>query len=156
MWCTTMTRTAAARRPGTCATATTSSSPAACTSITSKRRTGKPKWASSPSSTSRREDDHHDFKTASRARHAHGPDGTGETYSVAETFLAATFSQNFSDRFSAGFSAKIISDELGATKANGFAIDFGTNFHALVGERPIRAAFVIQNLGTNLKHEGSG
>jgi hypothetical protein len=84
------------------------------------------------------------------------PDGTGETYSVAETFLAATYSQNFSDRFSAGFTAKLINDQLGATKASGFAVDFGTNFHAMIGERPIRTAFVIQNLGTNLRHDGSG
>ncbi|HEY7684513.1 MAG TPA: PorV/PorQ family protein [Gemmatimonadales bacterium] len=83
------------------------------------------------------------------------PDGTGETYSVAETFLSMTYAQNFSDRFSAGFTGKLISDQLGSTKATGFALDFGTNFHAMIGERPIRAAFVIQNLGTNLRHDGS-
>jgi hypothetical protein len=83
------------------------------------------------------------------------PDGTGETYSVSETFLAGTYSQNFSDRFSAGFTVKLVSDQLGSTKATGFAVDFGTNFHALIGERPIRAAFVIQNLGTNLRHDGA-
>lgn len=83
------------------------------------------------------------------------PDGTGETYSVAETFIGATYSQNFSDRFSAGFTAKMISDHLGSTSATGFAIDFGTNFHAMVGERPIRAAFVIDNLGSNLRHDGA-
>ena len=83
------------------------------------------------------------------------PDGTGETYSVAETYLGLSYSQNFSDRFSAGFTGKLISDQLGSTKATGFALDFGTNFHALLGDRPIRAAFVIQNLGTNLKHDGS-
>jgi hypothetical protein len=79
------------------------------------------------------------------------PDGTGETYAVAETFLGLTYSQNFS----AGFTGKLISDQLGSTRATGFALDFGTNFHALLGERPIRAAFVIQNLGTTLKHDGS-
>ena len=83
------------------------------------------------------------------------PDGNGETYSVSETFAAATYSQNFSDRFSAGFTGKLISDHLGSTSATGFAIDFGTNFHAMVGERPIRAAFVIDNLGSNLRHDGS-
>lgn len=83
------------------------------------------------------------------------PDGTGETYSVAETYLGLTYSQNFSDRFSAGFTGKMVSDQLGSTKATGFALDFGTNFHAMLGDRPIRAAFVIQNLGTNLKHDGS-
>jgi len=83
------------------------------------------------------------------------PDGSGETYSVAETFIAATYSQNFSDRFSAGFTAKMVNDHLGSTSATGFAVDFGTNFHAMIGERPIRAAFVIQNLGTNLRHDGA-
>jgi len=83
------------------------------------------------------------------------PDGTGETYSVSQTFIAGTYSQNFSDRFSAGFSAKLISDKLGRTAATAFAVDFGTNFHATVGQRPIRGAFVIQNLGTNLKHTGA-
>ena len=83
------------------------------------------------------------------------PDGTGETYSVAETYLGLSYSQNFSDRFSAGFTGKMVSDQLGSTKATGFALDFGTNFHAMLGDRPIRAAFVIQNLGTNLQHNGS-
>ena len=83
------------------------------------------------------------------------PEGTGSVYSVSETFAGLTFSQNFSDRFSAGFSAKVITDQLGKTKATAFAVDFGTNFHASVGQRPIRGAFVVQNLGTNLKHTGS-
>ena len=84
------------------------------------------------------------------------PDGTGRTYSVAETFLAGTYAQNFSDRFSAGFSFKFISDKLAETRAGAFAVDFGTSFHATIGARPIRASFVLQNLGSQLKHDGSG
>ncbi len=84
------------------------------------------------------------------------PDGDGRTYSVAETFFAATYGQNFSDRFSAGFTVKFINDQLADTRAAAFAVDFGTNFHATVGERPIRAAFVLQNLGSQLRHDGSG
>ena len=82
------------------------------------------------------------------------PDGDGREYSVRQTFLSATLAQNFSDRFSAGFSLKFINDRLGTAKASGVAVDFGTNFHASVGARPIRASFVIQNLGTNLQHSG--
>ena len=82
------------------------------------------------------------------------PDGNGRTYSVRQTFISGTLSQNFSDRFSAGVSLKFINDRLGTAKASGVAVDFGTNFHASVGARPIRASFVIQNLGTNLKHSG--
>lgn len=83
------------------------------------------------------------------------PDGDGRVYSVRQTFISGTYAQNFSDRFSAGLSVKFISDRLGSAKASGFAVDFGTNFHASVGARPIRASFVIQNLGTNLEHSGS-
>lgn len=81
---------------------------------------------------------------------------SGETYSVAETYVGLTYSQNFSDRFSAGITGKVISDQLGRTTGSGFAFDFGTNFHALVGSRPLRASFVIQNLGSTIKHTGSG
>ena len=83
------------------------------------------------------------------------PDGDGTTYSVSETFVGATLSQNFSDRFSAGLSLKFVTDQLGETSASGVALDFGTNFHAMIGDRPIRAAFVIQNLGSNLEATGS-
>jgi hypothetical protein len=83
------------------------------------------------------------------------PDGlSGRTYSVRQTFISGTFARNLSDRFSAGLSLKFVSDRLGSTTANAVAIDLGTNFHATVGERPIRASFIIQNLGSNLEHSG--
>ena len=84
------------------------------------------------------------------------PDGDGRTYSVSETMVSATYAQNFSDRFAAGFSVKFISDRLAAVSATGVAVDFGTSFHALVGTRPLRASFVIQNLGSTLRHDGQG
>lgn len=81
---------------------------------------------------------------------------SGETYSVAETYVGVSYAQNFSDRFSAGVTGKVISDQLGRTSGTGYAFDFGTNFHALVGSRPLRASFVIQNLGSTIRHTGSG
>ncbi len=83
------------------------------------------------------------------------PDGDGRTYSVSETYVGFTYGQNFSDRFSAGLTAKFISDGLGQTNGSAFAVDFGTSFHAMIGARPIRAAFVLQNLGSSLKHDGA-
>jgi hypothetical protein len=83
------------------------------------------------------------------------PNGTGTTYSVAETYVGATYAQNFSDRFSAGLTAKFISDKLADVRGTAFAVDFGTSFHATTANRPLRASFVIQNLGTNLQHSGT-
>lgn len=84
------------------------------------------------------------------------PDGDGSTYDVSEFFGGLTYAQNFSDRFSAGITGKIVSDHLATTSADAFAVDFGTNFHAQIGARAIRASFVVSNLGTTLKHSGTG
>ncbi len=84
------------------------------------------------------------------------PEGDGSTYSVSQTFAGVTYAQNFSDRFSAGLTAKFINDRLGKTSGTAVAVDFGTSFHALIAERPIRASFVVANLGTTLRHEGVG
>ena len=82
------------------------------------------------------------------------PNGTGALYSVSETFVGATFSQNFSDRFSAGITAKGIFDQLGQAEGTAFAVDFGTNFHAQLNNHPIRFSFVLANLGSNLSYTG--
>jgi hypothetical protein len=83
------------------------------------------------------------------------PDGlaTG-TYSVRETFIGLSLAQNFSDRFSAGITAKGIFDNLGQATGQAFAVDFGANFHASLSGHPIRLGFTLQNLGTNLSYSG--
>jgi hypothetical protein len=85
---------------------------------------------------------------------AEQPNGTGATYSVNETFGGLTLAQNFSDRFSAGLTAKFISDNLGDASGTAFAVDFGTNFHAMLNNHPIKFAFTLTNLGTNLSYSG--
>jgi hypothetical protein len=75
-------------------------------------------------------------------------------YSVSETFAGLTYARNFSDRFSAGLTAKFIFDKLGEAEGNAFGVDFGTNFHAMLANHPIRFSFVLANLGTNLSYSG--
>lgn len=82
------------------------------------------------------------------------PEGTGEVYSVNETFAALTFAQNFSDRFSVGFTAKGVFDKLGQASGSAFAIDFGTHFHSNLSGKPVRFAFTLTNLGTKMKYDG--
>ena len=78
------------------------------------------------------------------------------TYGVSETVVGLSFAHSFIDRFSGGITAKFISDQLGQSSAFGFALDIGTNYHSEVAGKPISMSFVIQNLGTTLKHSGSG
>jgi hypothetical protein len=82
------------------------------------------------------------------------PEGTGSVYSVSQTFAGATFAQNFSDRFAAGITAKFVFDQLGEVNGTAFAVDFGTTFHAMLSDHPIRLGFVVANLGTDLKYSG--
>lgn len=78
-----------------------------------------------------------------------------ETYSVAEAYVGLTYARAFTDRFSAGATFKVISDQLAEVSGTGFAFDLGTNFHTELGGRPIRGAFTIQNLGGELSHTGT-
>ncbi len=82
------------------------------------------------------------------------PEGTGSVYSVSQTFAGITLAQNFSDRFSAGITAKGIFDQLGQASGQAFAVDFGTHFHSSLSGHPIRFSFVLANLGTNLSYSG--
>jgi hypothetical protein len=82
------------------------------------------------------------------------PEGTGAFYSVSQTFAGITLAQNFSDRFSAGITAKGIFDQLGQASGEAFAVDFGTHFHSSLSGHPIRFSFVLANLGTNLSYSG--
>lgn len=84
---------------------------------------------------------------------------SGETYGVRETVAGISFAHAFIDRFSAGLTVKFINDDLatgslGGASATAMALDFGVNFHSELGNRPIRLAFVVQNLGGGLQHEG--
>ncbi len=82
------------------------------------------------------------------------PDGTGSVYSVSETFVGLTYAENFSDRFAAGLTGKFIFDNLGDVSGSAFAVDFGTNFHAMLNNHPVRFSFVLANLGTNISYSG--
>ena len=84
------------------------------------------------------------------------PDGEeGLLYDVRETVIGLSFAHAFIDRFTGGVTLKYISDQLGQAEASGFAVDVGTNFHTEWNGRPIALAFVIQNLGSTMRHSGT-
>lgn len=82
-------------------------------------------------------------------------DGNGETYAVSNTAIGLTLALQFSDRFSAGITPRLVSEQLGRSSSHGFTLDFGTNYHGEVGGRPLRAAFTIVNYGTSFSQQGA-
>jgi hypothetical protein len=82
-------------------------------------------------------------------------DGTGKTYSVSNTAVGLTGSLQFSDRFSAGITARFVTEQLAEVRSSGFTVDFGTNYHGEVAGRPIRASFIILNYGPSLRPSGA-
>lgn len=81
-------------------------------------------------------------------------DGNGETYSVSNTAIGFTGALQFSDRFSAGITTRLVTEQLGRASAKGITVDFGTNYHGEVAGRPLRASFIIVNYGSSFKAEG--
>jgi hypothetical protein len=81
-------------------------------------------------------------------------DGNGETYSVSNTAVGLTLALQFSDRFAAGITPRLVTEQLGRASATGFTLDFGTSYSGEVAGRPLRASFTIVNYGPALKHEG--
>jgi hypothetical protein len=84
------------------------------------------------------------------------PEGTaGNTYDAWSSNAQGSYAHNISDRFTAGASVKWAHENIFGVTSDAFQFDFGTNYHTTFQGRSIRLAFVVQNLGTNFKSEGS-
>ena len=82
------------------------------------------------------------------------PDGTNEYFDGYSMVWGGTFAYNISDRFSAGVNVKWVHEDIYDITGNALSIDVGANYHTEFFDRPIRIAFVVTNLGTNLTFKG--
>ncbi|MCG8606539.1 PorV/PorQ family protein [bacterium] len=80
------------------------------------------------------------------------PEGTGEIFSSSDLSLGLAFAMNLTDRFSIGFHAKYIRQEIWHESANGFALDLGALYDMPVDG--MRLGFAILNFGTRMKLSG--
>jgi hypothetical protein len=83
------------------------------------------------------------------------PLGNGQQFDTYSTAVQGTYAHNISDRFMAGASVKWAHENIFGVVSDAYQFDFGTNYHTTFAGRGIRLAFVVQNLGTNFKAEGS-
>lgn len=82
------------------------------------------------------------------------PNGTKQYYDGYSMVWGGTFAYNISDRFSAGVNIKWVHEDIWDITANAFAVDIGSNYHTEFMNRPIRIAFAVTNLGSNLRFSG--
>ncbi|MBN2288510.1 MAG: PorV/PorQ family protein [Candidatus Glassbacteria bacterium] len=82
------------------------------------------------------------------------PEGTGEFYSAYSMSAGGALAYNFSDRFSAGIVVKSVHEDIYGLTQDAVAFDMGTNYHEVVYGYPVRLAFTITNLGTNMQFGG--
>ncbi len=82
------------------------------------------------------------------------PEGTGAFYSAYSLSAGGVITYNFSDRFSAGLTVKNVHEDIFGLTQDAVAFDMGTNYHEQVLGIPVRLAFTLTNLGTNMRFGG--
>ena len=81
------------------------------------------------------------------------PDGTGEFFSAGDLVIGISYARKLTERFSIGFTAKYIEQNIWHMKASAFAIDVGTIFKTdLFGGMIIGAS--MSNFGSPMKLDG--
>lgn len=80
------------------------------------------------------------------------PEGDGRKWSASSFAIGVTFAKNLTDRFSIGFNAKFIREDIWSTGASGFAIDVGTLYITEIPGLTLGAS--ISNFGTSMSLSG--
>lgn len=81
------------------------------------------------------------------------PEGTGEKFSMGDLSVAISYAKSLSDRFSIGFNAKYIRQNIWHMSASSFAIDIGTIFTTQFNDMKIGMS--ISNFGAKMRLEGN-
>ncbi len=80
------------------------------------------------------------------------PEGTGEWFDATDIALGLTYARNLTDRFSIGFNAKYISQNIWHMSASSIAFDIGTLFTTHFNNMKIGMS--ISNFGNKMKMAG--
>ena len=82
------------------------------------------------------------------------PEGTGELFGYNTLAIGLSYARNLTDKFSIGFNAKYLSENLWHMNSSGFALDIGTLYKIPMFEKEFRIAASISNFGTKMKLSG--
>jgi hypothetical protein len=85
------------------------------------------------------------------------PENTaGRFFSPTFVTVGMSYSRALTDAISAGITAKIISEQIDRVSSSGFALDFGVQYHGLVGVPGLNLGVTVKNIGPQMKYDGSG
>ncbi len=87
-----------------------------------------------------------------QVRTVQAPEGTGELFSASDMAIGLSYSRALTDRFTIGFNAKYIYQNIWHETARGFAMDIGTLF--VTGLKGLRIGATLSNFGTDLRMQG--
>jgi hypothetical protein len=85
------------------------------------------------------------------------PENTaGRFFSPTFVTVGLSYSRALTDAVSAGITTKLISEQIDRVSSTGFALDFGVQYHGLVGISGLNLGVAVKNIGPQMKYDGSG
>jgi hypothetical protein len=84
------------------------------------------------------------------------PDGTGALFSPQFLTIGLTYSRMLSDRISVGLTTNIVSEVIDRVSATGLAFNIGVTYSDFANVDGMNIAFVMKNVGPQMKYDGSG
>ncbi len=82
------------------------------------------------------------------------PEGTGENFAASDLAVGVSYARMLTDKFSLGANVRYLRSALDADAVyNGASVDLGTLYKT--GLRSLRLGMAIQNLGPDVKYQGS-
>jgi hypothetical protein len=80
------------------------------------------------------------------------PEGTGSFFDAQDLMIGVSFARRLTEDFSAGLTAKYVSQRIWNESAGGFAFDVGTQYR--IGFKDLTIAMSMTNFGTDLRYDG--
>jgi opacity protein-like surface antigen len=80
------------------------------------------------------------------------PDGDGRKWDASSFAIGLSYARNLTDRFSIGFTAKFVRDNIWSESASGFALDIGTLYISEI--RGLTLGASISNFGSTMRLDG--
>jgi hypothetical protein len=88
---------------------------------------------------------------------AEDPEGEGGRFFSPTYFtLGFSYARALTTSISAGASIKIVQESIDRVSATGLALDFGVQYHGLIGIQGLQLGVAVKNIGPQMKFDGPG